>query len=68
MQFFSKLPYMGITKLTPKLLRLFIEKIVVHKKVVKRSKHAPQTAALYYNSIGCIENLSKKRIGKTICI
>ena len=44
--------YMDITELTPELLRLFIEKIVVHEKEVKWSKHAPQTVEIYYNGIG----------------
>lgn len=47
--------YMDITELTPELLRLFIEKIVVHKKEVKWSKHAPQTVEIYYNGIGFID-------------
>ena len=36
------------------LLRLFIEKIVVHEKEVKWSKHAPQTVEIYYNGIGYV--------------
>lgn len=36
------------------LLRLFIEKIVVHEKEVKSSKHAPQTVEIYYNGIGYV--------------
>lgn len=48
--------YMDITELTPELLRLFIEKIVVHEKEVKWSKHAPQTVEIYYNGIGCVNN------------
>ena len=47
--------YMDITELTPELLRLFIEKIVVHEKEVKLSKHAPQTVEIYYNGIGFID-------------
>ena len=47
--------YMDITELTPELLRLFIEKIVVHEKEVKWSKHAPQTVEIYYNGIGFID-------------
>ena len=47
--------YMDITELTPELLRLFIEKIVVHEKEVKWSKHAPQTVENYYNGIGFID-------------
>ena len=46
--------YTDITKLTPELLRLFIEKIVVHEKEVKWSKHAPQTVEIYYNGIGYV--------------
>ena len=46
--------YTDITELTPELLRLFIEKIVVHEKEVKWSKHAPQTVEIYYNGIGCV--------------
>ena len=46
--------YMDITELTPELLRLFIEKIVVHEKEVKWSKHAPQTVEIYYNGIGYV--------------
>ena len=47
--------YMDITELTPELLRLFIEKIVVHEKEVKWSKHARQTVEIYYNGIGFID-------------
>ena len=46
--------YTDITELTPGLLRLFIEKIVVHEKEVKWSKHAPQTVEIYYNGIGYV--------------
>ena len=46
--------YTDITELTPELLRLFIEKIVVHGKEVKWSKHAPQTVEIYYNGIGYV--------------
>ena len=46
--------YMDITELTPELLRLFIEKIVVHEKEVKWSKYAPQTVEIYYNGIGYV--------------
>ncbi len=47
--------YMDITELTPELLRLFIERIVVHEKEVKWSKHAPQAVEIYYNGIGFID-------------
>ena len=46
--------YTDITELTPELLRLFIEKIVIHEKEVKWSKHAPQTVEIYYNGIGYV--------------
>ncbi len=46
--------YTDITELTPELLRLFIERIVVHEKEVKSSTHAPQTVEIYYNGIGYV--------------
>ncbi len=53
--FFDKAKrYTDITELTPELLRLFIEKILVHEKEVKWSKHAPQTVEIYYNGIGYV--------------
>ena len=48
--------YTDIQKLTPELLRLFIQKIVVYEKEVKWSKHAPQTVEIHYADIGCMEN------------
>ena len=48
--------YTDIQALTPELLRLFIQKIVVHEKDVKWSKHAPQTVEIHYADIGCMEN------------
>ena len=48
--------YKDIQELTPELLRLFIQKIVVHEKDVKWSKHAPQTVEIHYADIGCMEN------------
>ena len=48
--------YTDIQALTPELLRLFIQKIVVHEKEVKWSKHAPQTVEIHYTDIGCMEN------------
>ena len=46
--------YTDITELTLGLLRLFIERIVVHEKEVKWSKHAPQTVEIHYNGIGYV--------------
>ena len=48
--------YTAIDTLTPELLRLFIQKIVVYEKEVKWSKHAPQTVEIHYADIGCMEN------------
>ena len=33
-----------------------VQKIVVHEKEVKWSKHAPQTVEIHYADIGCMEN------------
>jgi len=46
--------YTDITELTPELLRLFIQKIVVHEKSVKWSKRAQQTVEIHYTDIGYV--------------
>jgi len=46
--------YTDITELTPELLRLFIQKIVVHEKSTKWSKKATQTIEIHYTDIGCV--------------
>ena len=46
--------YTDITELTSELLRLFIQKIVVHEKSMKWSKKAMQTIEIRYNDIGFI--------------
>ena len=46
--------YTDITELTPELLRLFIQKIVVHEKSTKWSKKAMQTIEIHYSDIGYI--------------
>ena len=46
--------YTNIQELTPYILNELIEKIVVHEKEVKWSKHAPQTVEIYYNGIGYV--------------
>ena len=46
--------YTDITELTPELLRLFIQKIVVHEKSTKWSKKAMQTVEIHYSDIGFI--------------
>ena len=50
--------YTDISELTPELLRLFIEKIVVHEKDVKWSKHARQTVEIHYTDIGVVGSLA----------
>ena len=52
--------YTGITELTPELLRLFIQKIVVHEKSTKWSKKAMQTVEIHYTDIGCIGGAFRK--------
>ena len=50
--------YTGISDLTSELLRLFIEKVVVHEKDVKWSKHARQTVEIHYTDIGVVDALN----------
>ena len=52
--------YTDISELTPELLCLFIQKIVVHEKDVKWSKHAEQTVEIYYTDIGYVGEVNKK--------
>ena len=54
--------YTGITELTPELLRLFIRKIVVYEKSVKRSKHALQTVEIHCTDIGYVGNVDGTQI------
>ena len=42
------------TELTPELLQLFIQTIVVHEKSTKWSKKAIQTIEIHYSDIGCV--------------
>ena len=51
--------YTDITELTPELLRLFIQKIVVHEKSVKYSKHSEQTVEIHYTDIGYIGGVTQ---------
>nr|WP_300886620.1 DUF4368 domain-containing protein [uncultured Acetatifactor sp.] len=46
--------YTDITELTPELLRLFIQKIVVHEKSAKWSKKAMRAIEIHYTDIGFI--------------
>ena len=52
--------YTDITELTPELLRLFIQKIVVHEKSTKYSKHSEQTVEIHYTDIGYISRESQQ--------
>ena len=52
--------YIDITELTPELLRLFIQKIVVHEKSTKYSKHSEQTVEIHYTDIGYISRESQQ--------
>ena len=47
--------YRNITELTPEILRLFIEKIVVGEKSQKYSRTAEQDIWIYYRDIGLMD-------------
>ena len=47
--------YSDITELTPEILRLFIEKIVVGEKSQKYSRTAEQEICIYYRDIGLMD-------------
>ena len=52
--------YTDIQEVTPELLRLFIEKIVIHEKTVKWSRDAKQTVEIHYTDIGVVGSLVEK--------
>ena len=52
--------YSEITELTPELLRLFIEKIVVGERAEKYSHSAPQEIMIYYRDIGLLDTTEKQ--------
>ena len=54
--FFRRNPDVFQGKMTPELLRIFIQKIVVHEKEVTWFRHAPQTVEIHYADSGCMEN------------
>ncbi len=60
--------YTDIRELTPELLRLFIQKIVVHEKDVKWSKHAQQTVEIHYNDIGCGTATAERSVHHQGCV
>ena len=47
--------YTDITELTPELLRLFIQKIVVGEKAEKYSRTAEQKIWIYYRDVGLMD-------------
>lgn len=47
--------YSTITELTPELLRLFIDKIVVGERSVKYSRCAAQEVSIYYRDVGLLD-------------
>jgi hypothetical protein len=47
--------YSDITELTPEILHLFIEKIVVGEKSQKYSRTAEQDIWIYYRDIGLLD-------------
>ena len=47
--------YEDIQKLTPELLHLFIEKIVVGERAERYSRTAPQEIRIYYRDVGLMD-------------
>ncbi|MBP1578055.1 MAG: DUF4368 domain-containing protein, partial [Oscillospiraceae bacterium] len=47
--------YEDISELTPELLHLFIEKIVVGERAEKYSRTAPQEIRIYYRDVGLMD-------------
>ena len=52
--------YTDLTELTPEILHLFIEKIVVGEKATKYSRTAPQGIWIYYCDIGMLSDVKKE--------
>jgi DNA invertase Pin-like site-specific DNA recombinase len=48
--------YRDIQELTPEILRLFIEKVVVGERAVKNSRTAEQEVKIYYRDIGLLDS------------
>lgn len=48
--------YTEIKELTPELLRLFVEKIVVGERSKKYSKTAAQEIRIYYRDVGFVDS------------
>jgi len=47
--------YTEIAELTPEILRMFIQKIVIHEKAEKYSRTAEQKIEIHYAHIGAME-------------
>ncbi|WP_317853749.1 recombinase family protein [Chakrabartyella piscis] len=52
--------YTDLTELTPEILHLFVEKIVVGEKAEKYSRTAPQDIWIYYRDIGMLSDVKKE--------
>lgn len=50
--------YTDLTELTPEILHMFIEKVVVGEKAQKYSRTAPQDTWIYYRDIGMLNDVS----------
>ena len=50
--------YTDLTELTPEILHMFIEKIVVGEKAQKYSRTAPQDIWIYYRDIGMLNDVN----------
>lgn len=52
--------YSDLSELTPKILRQFIDKIVVYEKETKYSRTANQKVEIYYRDIGYLGDYTKE--------
>mgnify|MGYP000939577459 CR=1 FL=1 len=50
--------YTDLTELTPEILHMFIEKVVVGEKAEKYSRTAPQDIWIYYRDIGMLNDVN----------
>ena len=51
--------YENLTELTPEILRLFVEKIVVGEKAQKYSRTTEQEICIYYRDIGLMDTIEE---------
>ena len=51
--------YSTITELTPELLRLFIDKIVIGERSAKYSRCAAQEVSIYYRDVGLLDTVEE---------